>query len=336
MIRRLLVLLLASLYSLAGVAAVEVDPVAVARARAEFIERMVEQHEFDHGELEQMLAEAQIETQILEAMSRPAERVMSWADYRKIFVTKERIERGADFWGEHAATIERIADEYGVAPEIIVAILGVETYFGQRTGRYRVLDALATLAFAYPPRASFFASELESFLLLAREEAVDPASALGSYAGAMGAGQFIPSSYRAYAVDGDGDGRRDLWSSWDDVFGSVANYFARHGWRAGELVVDQATLGPGVQEPAPANSLDLNETVGSLVQRGYRFPTAQPESTPVSIFKLDEGPAAEYWVGYHNFRVITRYNRSAMYALAVYQLSQAILDAFETNGRREG
>jgi membrane-bound lytic murein transglycosylase B len=116
----------------------------------------------------------------------------------------------------------------------------------------------------------------------------------------------------------------------------VANYFARHGWRAGELVVDQATLGPGVQEPAPANSLDLNETVGSLVQRGYRFPTAQPESTPVSIFKLDEGPAAEYWVGYHNFRVITRYNRSAMYALAVYQLSQAILDAFETNGRREG
>ena len=165
-------------------------------------------------------------------MARPAERVVPWFEYRNIFLTEERIAAGVRFWSEHAATLEQVAERYGVAPEMIVAIVGIETYFGTRMGRYRVLDALATLAFAYPPRAAFFTSELEAFLLLTREEEVDPTAALGSYAGAMGAGQFIPSSYRAYAVDGDADGKRDLWTNWNDVFGSVANYFAKHGWRS--------------------------------------------------------------------------------------------------------
>lgn len=321
---------LAALVCLPAASAVEVDPAAVAEARASFIDRMVREHEFDADELEELLRSASIETSILEAMSRPAERVMTWQNYRALFVTPERVTRGAAFWQEHAARLKHAAQQYGVAPEMLVAILGVETYFGQRTGRYRVIDSLATLAFAYPPRARFFASELESFLLLVREEAIDPLGALGSYAGAMGAGQFIPSSYRAYAVDGDGDGQRNLWASWDDVFGSVANYFKRHGWREGEAVVERATLTADWSGPPPANSLDLDDTVASLRRRGYVFTTDLPDSTPVSIYKLDEGDDAEYWVGYHNFRVITRYNRSAMYALAVYQLSQAILGALDT------
>ena len=188
-------------------------------------------------------------------MSRPAERVVPWFEYRNIFMTEERIAAGVRFWTEHAATLEQVAERYGVAPEMIVAIVGIETYFGTRMGKYRVLDALATLAFAYPPRAAFFASELESFLLLTREEQVDPTAALGSYAGAMGAGQFIPSSYRAYAVDADADGKRDLWTDWDDVFGSVANYFAKHGWRTGEPVMRagdaaRALRGPGARATA--------------------------------------------------------------------------------------
>jgi membrane-bound lytic murein transglycosylase B len=336
MMQRIVLIAVACVGACTTAFAVEIDDAAVERARTSFVSRMVSAHDFEAAELEELLRAAEIEPSILEAMSRPAERVMSWANYRALFLTEERITSGAEFWREHAAAIERIADEYGVAPEMLVAILGVETFFGRRTGRYRVLDALATLAFAYPPRSSFFASELESFLLLAREEAVDPLTALGSYAGAMGAGQFIHSSYRAYAVDGDGDGRRDLWASWDDVFGSVANYFKRHGWREGEAVAEQASVPSGWTGEPPTNSLDLDETIGSLRQQGYQLSSELPATTPVSIFRLDEGDAAEYWVGFHNFRVITRYNRSAMYALAVYQLSQAIRQELESGSAAEG
>ena len=215
---------------------------------------------------------------------------------------------------------------------MIVAIIGIETYFGTRMGRYRVLDALATLAFAYPPRSAFFTSELESFLLLTREERVDATAALGSYAGAMGAGQFIPSSYRAYAVDGDADGKRDLWTNWNDVLGSVANYFAKHGWRAGEPVIDPATRGNGFAGPEPRNNLDLDGTVGSVTKLGYVFETTLPAEAPAAAYSFEAaGGGSEYWVGYHNFYVVTRYNRSTKYALAAHQLSQAIRSRyFET------
>jgi len=220
---------------------------------------------------------------------------------------------------------------------MIVAIVGIETYFGTRMGRYRVVDALATLAFAYPPRSSFFTSELESFLLLTREESVDPKAALGSYAGAMGAGQFIPSSYRAYAVDLDGDGKRDLWSNWNDALGSVANYFAKHGWRAGEPVMERAIRTEGFAGPEPRNALDLDGTVASVTKMGYVFTTTLPSDAPAAPYSFEaEGGGSEYWVGYHNFGVVTRYNRSTKYALAAHQLSQAIraryFEAVASNG----
>jgi membrane-bound lytic murein transglycosylase B len=301
------------------------DPAAVAAAKRTFVDKMVSQHAFERAEIEALVDSADINQTILDTMSRPAERVVPWFEYRKIFLTEERIAAGVRFWGEHAAELEAIAARYEVAPEMILAIIGIETFFGTRMGRYRVLDALATLAFAYPPRATFFASELESFLLLAREEEVDVQAALGSYAGAMGAGQFIPSSYRAYAVDGDADGKRDLWTNWNDVFGSVANYFAKHGWRGGEPVVDPATRPESWSGPEPSNKLDLDDTVGALADLGYVFTTALPTDAPAAAYSF-EAPdgGSEYWIGYHNFRVVTRYNRSTKYALAAYQLSQAL------------
>jgi membrane-bound lytic murein transglycosylase B len=294
-------------------------------ARAAFIDKMVGSHGFDRAEITKLIDTAAIDQTILDTMARPAERVVPWFEYRNIFMTEERIAAGVRFWAEHAATLEQVAKRYGVAPEMIVSIVGIETYFGTRMGKYRVLDALATLAFAYPPRATFFTSELEAFLLLTREEKVDATAALGSYAGAMGAGQFIPSSYRAYAVDADADGKKDLWTDWDDVFGSVANYFAKHGWRTGEPVMELAIRPERFAGPEPRNSLDLGDTVGSLTEQGYVFTTTLPLSAPAAAYSFEaQGGGSEYWVGYHNFHVVTRYNRSTKYALAAHQLSQAI------------
>jgi membrane-bound lytic murein transglycosylase B len=298
---------------------------AEADAKRAFIDRMVEKHAFDRAAITSLIDSAVIDQTILDAMARPAERVVPWFEYRNIFLTEERIAAGARFWAEHAETLEPVAERYGVAPEMILAIVGVETYFGTRMGRYRVLDALSTLAFAYPPRASFFASELEAFLLLARDGQLDATAVLGSYAGAMGAGQFIPTSYRAYAVDGDTDGKRDLWTNWEDIFGSVANYFTKHGWRRDQPVTEPAIRTEDFAGPEPSNSLDLGETVGSLAQMGYVFTTTLPSDAPAAAYSFEaEGGGSEYWVGYHNFRVVTRYNRSTKYALAAYQLSQAI------------
>ena len=302
---------------------------AVDQARTAFVDRMVADHGFDRNALTTVLDSAEINQQVLDAISRPAERVVPWHEYRNIFLTEKRISAGVQFWQTNAAALERIASEYDVAPEMLVGIIGVETFFGQTMGRYRVIDSLATLAFAYPPRAKFFASELESFLLMTREEGLDVFQPLGSYAGAMGGGQFIPSSFRAYAVDANADGRRDIWTDWEDVMGSVANYFKKHGWQAGQPVVDQATRAAEWSGSEPANGLELNETIGSLSEMGYVFSTELPQNAPAAVFSLEaEDGAAEFWVGYHNFRVITRYNRSPKYALAAHQLSRAIRDEY--------
>ncbi|HEY5623010.1 MAG TPA: lytic murein transglycosylase B [Gammaproteobacteria bacterium] len=312
-----------------GAGGYEVDLAAAESARNEFIETMVRTHGFDRRELTELLAGAEILDRVLEAISRPAERVMPWHEYRDIFVTESRIAEGAEFWYQHEEDIAAASARFGVAPEMIVAILGVETLYGRITGSYRVLDSLSTLAFAYPPRSRFFTSELEHFLLLAREEGVDPREMLGSYAGAMGAGQFISSSFRAYAVDGDDDGRRDMWGNWRDVFASVANYFAAHGWRSGQPVVDRATRGASWSDDDRENSIELTETVASASDLGYVFSTEMPSSAAVTLLSLEGRDEQEYWVGYHNFYVITRYNRSEKYALAAYDLSQAIRVSYE-------
>jgi len=310
---------------LVGAAAYAADDAAVAKARDAFVDRMVAKHGFDRTDLASLLAGAQIQQKILDTMARPPERVLPWYEYRNIFLNDQRIDAGVQFWKDHAEAIEQMSQRYGVAPEMLVAIIGVETYFGRRMGTYRVLDALATLAFAYPPRASFFASELEAFLLLSREDGVDATAALGSYAGAMGAGQFIPSSYRNYAVDADADGRRDLLGDWDDVLGSVANYFKVSGWQTGQPVVTRATRSKPASGPDPSDKLDLDQTVASLGKLGYEFSTDLPASEPAGVMALEaEGGGSEYWIGFHNFRVITRYNRSPKYALAAHQLGQAI------------
>ena len=291
---------------------------------ADFKREVAERHGFPERTLALWFADVELQQPILDAISRPAERVRPWHEYRGIFLTERRIEGGVEFWREHEASLRAVAADYGVAPEIIVAIIGVETLYGRITGRWRVLDALATLAFAYPPRAAFFRRELEQFLLLSQEERLEPRAALGSYAGAMGPPQFIPSSYRAYAVDGSGNGRRDLFHDWYDVLASVANYFKVHGWRDGEPVAQPAEVPADWAGSHPPNSLELANTVAGLQAEGYRFSSVLPDEAPAMMVRLDGVEGDELWVGYHNFRVITRYNRSVMYALAVYQLSQEI------------
>lgn len=293
-----------------------------------FIDDLVETHDFDRASLELTLSGAKKQQSILDAISRPAERSKPWGDYRDIFIQDKRVDAGVAFWNEHAETIDRISQETGVPGEILVGIIGVETYYGRITGRYRVLDALATLGFDYPPRSKFFRKELAQFMILAREEQVDIDTALGSYAGAMGSPQFIPSSYRAYAVDADGDGKRDLWSSWEDVIGSVANYFVRHGWRANGEVVASAMLGDKFNGEIPKkNSLKATDSVGSLSRANIEFATDLPTDAKARLIAFEGKNGPQYYVGFHNFYVITRYNHSAMYAMAVWQLGNDVAQA---------
>ena len=288
------------------------------------IDGMVKEHDYDRATLEQILGEAEKKQSILDAIAKPAERTLTWADYRPIFMTTERVQAGAQFWHENREALTAISDDTGVPAEIIVGIIGVETYYGRITGGHRVLDALSTLAFFYPPRSKFFRSELEHFLLLVREEDMLATDAFGSYAGAMGRPQFMPSSYRAYAVDSTGDGKRDIWQNWTDVAGSVANYFVAHRWIAGEEITTQATLSSRYQGTPPDNQLSADETVHSLSESGVMFSTSMPNAGEAQLLTLEGSDGTEHWIGFHNFFVITRYNRSVMYALAVHQLGQEI------------
>jgi len=291
-----------------------------------FIDEMVAEHEFDRDALAAKLGEAQVKQSIIKKISSPAEKKLTWEEYRKIFITKERIGAGTTFWLENRAMLERIHKETGVSIEMIVGIIGVETYYGRITGKDRVIDALATLAFDYPPRSTFFSKELKHFLILAREEEIDVTVPLGSYAGAMGRPQFMPSSFRAYAVDATGDGKRDIWNNWADVAGSVANYFIAHGWQTGEEVTAQATLGHAWSAPAPEpeNTLKASETVAKLSAKGVMFVTNLSPDAKGELLTYEGAGGTEHWVGFHNFFVITKYNRSVMYALAAHQLGQEI------------
>jgi membrane-bound lytic murein transglycosylase B len=290
----------------------------------EFIAHMADTSPFKKRQLRKLLKEAQSQPAIIEAMDRPAEKAKPWFEYRPIFLTERRVHEGTDFWIAHRQALDQASVRSGVAPEYLAAILGVETYYGRLTGSYRVLDALATLAFDYPTRAKFFRDELEQFLLLMRDTGMDPRKVKGSYAGAMGAPQFMPSNYRRYAVDADADGHIDLWSNWQDVCASVGNYLKEHGWNAGEPVLSEASMTPDKAPDLDGRKLVLSETVGSLRTKGVSFDSALSEDAPALLIAADDADGIHWRVGYNNFYVITRYNHSALYAMAVYELAAAV------------
>ncbi|MFC0668002.1 lytic murein transglycosylase B [Azotobacter chroococcum] len=298
----------------------------------EFVAEMTRDYGFAGEQLLGLFREVQRKQPILDAISRPAERAKPWKEYRPIFITEARVARGLDFWREHEAALARAEQEYGVPAQVIVAIIGVETFYGRNTGNYRVIDALSTLGFDYPPRAPFFRKELREFLLMTREEQVDPLSLTGSYAGAMGLPQFMPSSFRAYAVDFDNDGHIDIWKNPTDAIGSVASYFKRHGWSAGGPVASRAEINGPDAEQGLTEGLEPVKSVGELRSLGWKTRDRLDDGLPVTAFRLDGADGAEYWMGLPNFYTITRYNRSVMYAMAVHQLSDLLLQA--QGGRR--
>ncbi len=294
-----------------------------------FIDRMVDEHGFEREELVSVLDNAERREDILELMRKPAEKRLKWFEYRKIFLTESRIKGGVAFWKENADILNRATAEYGVDPQIIVAIIGVETRYGKHAGRHRVLDALATLSFDYPPRSEFFTGELEHYLILAREEDIDLLTTTGSYAGAMGYGQFIPSSYRHYAVDFDGDGKRDLWNSLPDIIGSVANYFHEHDWTPGTPVAVRAKVEGNDYKTVLDLGYKPNTVLDAMRHDGITPVSPQPDESLAALLKFDQQNGPEYWLGFNNFYVITRYNHSPLYAMAVYQLSEEIREKYE-------
>jgi membrane-bound lytic murein transglycosylase B len=278
----------------------------------------------DAAALTALLAGAVSQPKIVEAMSKPAEKALLWYEYRARFITEERIDAGVAVWREHREILDTVAAREQVSPQYLLAIIGVETFYGRITGRYRVLDALATLAFDYPPRKDYFRAELGQFLKLCNEEHLDPQTVLGSYAGAMGVAQFMPSSYRQYAINEDGSPARDLWRDWGDIFGSVAHYLHQYGWQYGAPVLADARYTGDTPPELPA-VVTMNDTVGKLRDKGFVIDPAVPADTPAAPIAAPEADQLAYRVGFRNFYVITRYNRSPLYAMAVNDLADAIL-----------
>jgi membrane-bound lytic murein transglycosylase B len=322
----LLVAMLSGLLPLPGLsqqgAAFSQDPEVKA-----FIVDMHEQHGFDIAHLTRQFASIRPNVTVLRAI-RPAavpEKQRSWQRYRERFLTNTRIEGGRAFWQRHAADLQRAATIYGVPPEVIVAIIGVETVYGQNMGSFGVLEALASLAFQYPPRAEFFRGELEQFLLLARENGVSPLAIKGSYAGAIGIPQFMPGSQRRFAVDFDGDDRIDLRNSSSDAIGSVARFLQQHGWQHGAPVAVPASVNG---DPAALIAAGIKPvfSVQEMATYGVHA-AADPARAAALIDLVTPGVATEYWLGFDNFYVITRYNRSSFYAMAVFQLAESLREA---------
>ena len=349
-----------------AIASVATAPVAIARPRHQakaptapgyadrrdvrrFIDELVRDDGFSRANLKRWLGDARYQAKIVEAMQRPLLAPPKWYEYAPRFVNEERIGAGVEFWRANEQALDRAEAEFGVPPEIVVAIIGVETFYGRNTGSYRVIDALATLAFDYPRRAPYFRNELREFLLFARDEKLSPLVPRGSFAGAMGLPQFMPGSLRRYGVDFDGDGRIDLWDSSDDVIGSVANYFARHDWARGQPIWAKATVEPSQRDAALAR-LDggISErrplaawTADGVAPEGGPDPSVQD---PVGLLLLEEQPdppegepadpsqpATSLWIAYPNFYVITRYNKSRLDAAAVPRLAEERRAAHDAN-----
>jgi len=306
-----------------GQAYAEIKPTAAVDG---FINNMTQQHGFESAELKQLFQSVETKDSIIKAMNRPAEG-MPWHKYRKIFMRDTRIQGGVKFWQDNVNTLQAVEEKYGIPPEIIVAIIGVETLYGERTGGYRVIDALATLGFSYPKRSKFFLSELENFLLLCREEKMNPLEPVGSYAGAMGMPQFMPSSYRHYAADFEGDKKRDIWQNPADAIASVANYFSKHHWQAGKAVAYPVTAQGNAYKQALSKGLKPDTNPQALLKLQIDLPKLSAQE-PLKLLSFEQKKGHDLWVGLTNFYVITRYNHSALYALAVFQLSEAIKQAY--------
>lgn len=290
----------------------------------QFVADMVSKHGFDIDSLTSLFARITPRPSAANTMTGQVVKPPSWTRYRSNFVNPWRISHGVSFWNDNAKALQRAWRTYGVPEEVIVAIIGVETRYGSYPLPYPVLDTLATLAFDYPRRGEFFRGELEQYLLLTREEGRDPSSLLGSFAGAMGIPQFMPSSYRAYAVDFDGDGHRNLWDNNTDAIGSVANYLKTYGWEAGQPVAMRAYLQPDAASDLLSGTLKPEHSVEELAARGVKPAEPLAPSTQAALLAVDVEDGREYWLGMSNFYAITRYNRNLFYALAVYQLSQEI------------
>jgi membrane-bound lytic murein transglycosylase B len=291
-----------------------------------FIQQMAKRPGFARGELEKLFRQVDIQDKVLDAISKPYE-AKPWYQYRKLFLTEARIQGGLTFWANNQAALADASRRYGVAPEIIVAIIGIETSYGQNTGNYRVIDALSTLTFNYPKRADFFRKELESFLVLSKQEGIDPLIPKGSYAGAMGLPQFMPSSYLNFAADLDGDHKRNIWSNPADAIGSVANYFSHHGWQTGEAVAFPASIEGDKYHHLLGKDLRPSHTLTQLMSAGIRLPSkpSLPSTTKAKLLALDGEASTEYWLTLQNFYAITRYNHSPLYAMAAHQLSQELV-----------
>lgn len=301
-----------------------------------FIDTMQAKHSFSRTEIQGYLKEAEKKQGILDAIAKPAEKAKPWFEYRKIFLGQDRIDQGVAFWNENAQALHNAQVRYGVPAKMIVAIIGVETRFGRHMGSYRVLDALSTLAFDYPARAPFFTKELEAFFVMARAQKQNPLRLMGSYAGAMGYGQFMPSSVNNFAEDFDGDGIEDIWANKKDAIGSVANYFKAHGWQTGAPVVVRAQV-PNQLDRSLLNargkpSKSLEDWQGMGVRAQAKGLNTQ---LPAQAYSFQQPEAEEYWLGFTNFYVITRYNHSQMYALAAWQLAEAIEAARNSRPHQE-
>jgi membrane-bound lytic murein transglycosylase B len=313
------------IFLVAGCSAAAVKP-AAAQLRPEietFVGEMVDRHGFNQAELENIFSMAQFQPAIIDAISRPATS-RPWYEFRTIFVNPKRIAGGVAFWDSHAETLERARRDFGIPEEIITAVIGVETFYGAQAGKHRVLDALTTLAFGYPKRAGFFRDELEQYLLLGRDQKADVLNMKGSYAGAIGIPQFMPSSYRRYAVDYDNDGRVDLSGNTADAIGSVANYLKSYGWETEQAVVAPALVNSEIYREALFSGNWPSYTVTDLRTLGI-VPRASVHGNPyATLIELENNGGNEYWLGFNNFYVITRYNRSVNYAMSVLELAQEI------------
>lgn len=294
-------------------------------AKSEIMNELIRDHGFDEQYVNNIFDEVEFLPELIESISRPAEKTKSWQEYRAIFLTPKRIAAGVLFANQHKELLDRVEEELGVPKKVLLGILGVETSFGKIQGRYEVINSLYTLAVGYPPRSNFFREELINLFYLCREQDFSISSIKGSYAGAMGAPQFIASSYRNYAIDGNGDGKIDLFNSWDDVLMSIGNYLNKNGWDPTKDIMSKINIDTRLKEELASNTIKPKRNIGDLVALGIPLDSKLDQTQKAQIIYLEgEQSKNTSIVGLHNFYVITTYNRNVMYALTVLELGESI------------